>query len=179
MNQNKYSFTNKWHPEFKPWGFTAIPNLLIIHQRTLKITNGELVVLLNLNKFKWDDRDPFPSAQTLSKNTGMSVSSIRKHIRSLEKKKLVKRNFRKSQTNEYSLNQLNKKLLDIASNADLPVKKRSPRKPETNWGTYPNIDTKEDAANKTQRRKRNTKENTFSARDILVERYGMQYKINR
>lgn len=172
MNQNKYDFTSKWSAEVEKWGYTEMPNLLITNQQYLDISNAEMVVLINLLMYKWTVKNPYPAVASLSRHTGMSSNTVRTHLRLLEKKKLLKRIGRKSLTNEYNLVPLINKLRGVASVGKPPAQKRAFVYSKSNSNPYSYLNTKEDAAKNTNKRKRNTKDDTLLVKDILVERYG-------
>src|SRR3990167_5735202 len=95
-----HSFSQKWSPEVAKGGHTPMPNLLIAHQKDLGVTNGEMVILMDLLMFKWDSKDPYPSVPTLAKSNGMAHQTILRHLRSLEAKHLMRRVFRKATSSE-------------------------------------------------------------------------------
>lgn len=150
MKQPKdYRFVEKWSPLIATKGYTPMPNLLIAHQKELGITNGEMVILLDLLLYKWDNKHPFPSVATLAKSNGMALETIRRHIRSMEKKDLIKRLFRKANSNEYNLGLLIKRLEGFAQVDAPPTQKRIPPSSEISGTASSKLNTKEDAAKKT------------------------------
>jgi predicted transcriptional regulator len=113
------SFYDKWSICISNDGFTMIPNVLLENAHVLGITPSELVVLINIESHRWGTRLPYPSVQRLAKRTGMSERHITRLITSLERKKLIWRQRRKSKTNEYDISPLITKL-DIISTESLP-----------------------------------------------------------
>ena len=172
MKQNTYNFTDKWSPEIAKWGHTPVPNLLIIHQRELGITNGELAVLIGLLMFMWSTKNPFPAVSTLASHTGMASKTIRKHIRSLESKDLIRRKYRKSQTNEYDFGPLKSRLHSIAKLVTPSTQKRVPLRPQMSRHPYPDSDNKEYEFNKTKKRRQNYNGETIHISKLLEERFG-------
>lgn len=110
LEQADYSFAAKWSDQIAERGHTALPNLLIINQVKLGITDSELVTLIGLLLHKWDENDPYPSVARLAKYSGSTQITIRRHLRSLDKKGLIERKKRSGTTNEYSLKPLINKL---------------------------------------------------------------------
>jgi DNA-binding MarR family transcriptional regulator len=150
---SNYDFTIKWSPLLLGDGFTVIPNTLIEHQADLKITSSELNTIVGLLSFKWDDRKPWPSAATLSGYSGLAVHTIRTNLRNLEKKGFIKRHHINGRSNEYDFQPLLERLESYAH----PIQKRIPSRSNLNSRPYSNMNTKEDALNKTKIRKRNGK----------------------
>src|SRR5690349_2877308 len=93
------SFRNKWSRQIERWGYTTMPNLLLDHQVALGIGSSELSMICHLLYYRWDNSKPYPSAETLAKRSGLSVSSVRNNIRKLERKGLVRRVKRTGRTN--------------------------------------------------------------------------------
>ncbi|MGZ6005529.1 MAG: hypothetical protein ACXWLH_05290 [Candidatus Saccharimonadales bacterium] len=149
MNQKNYHFAKKWSVEIELGGYTPVPNLLIQHQRDLRISNGELTVLIDLLMYKWSADNPYPSVPTLAKSNGMASESIRRHLRSLENKQLLKRIYRTSNSNEYDLSLLKVKLKALAQKSIPPLQNQLPSSPKPTRQYYSDLDTKENAVNKT------------------------------
>lgn len=100
----EFSFEEKWSKEILAHGFTAIPNLLLLHRKELGISVAELHVLITIESFRWNSRrDPWPSLDKLSEWSGYTPRNLSRIITSLEKKYLLKRIKRKGTSNAYSL----------------------------------------------------------------------------
>lgn len=140
---NTYAFSDKWSHRLQSDGFTTIPNTLIKSQARLGITDPEMVVLVALVSFKWNRQMPYPSVATLSSFTGKTTGAVRNNLRNLEKKGLIRRVFRESQTNKYDLSPLIKVLDSYAQT----VKKSTHPSHKFNSSPYQKNDTKEYAAN--------------------------------
>ena len=147
---NTYTFSDKWSPQLQSDGFTAIPNTLIKNQSKLRITDPEMVVIVSLLSFKWSRQMPYPSVATLSSFTGKTAGAVRGNLRNLEKKGLIKRVYRESQTNKYDLSPL-VKALDSYTQA---IKKSTHPSRKLNTSPYQRNNTKEYAANNTKTRTR-------------------------
>ena len=98
------NFTQKWTAETSEFGFTQIPNLLIICQGHLGLTDGELVTLIELLKFWYDyDSRIFPSIETLAKYSGRGYSTVQRRLKNLEKKGFIKRKHRFATSDDYDM----------------------------------------------------------------------------
>lgn len=117
--KDSYQFASKWSERIAGSGHTALPNLLIIHQAELDITASEFITLIGLLLHKWDDKDPYPSANRLATYSGLTHITVRRNLRSLEKKGIIWRNLREGFTSEYSIKSLIEKL-DIYPQSNPP-----------------------------------------------------------
>jgi predicted transcriptional regulator len=73
-------------------GWTAVPNILLERQQTLKIDAVKLNILLVLLKHWWEKpKMPYPSKATIGEIVGREKSTIQKHIKQMEKQGLLKR----------------------------------------------------------------------------------------
>lgn len=73
-------------------GFVVVPTALFRHQAELKLSDGEVVVLINLLMSWWETDDlPFPRTATLAKRMGITTRSVQRHIENLEQKRLIQR----------------------------------------------------------------------------------------
>lgn len=168
----KYTFADKWSVPIERHGYTSLPNLLLSHQAELNITSGELTIICQLLSFKWTSSDPWPSVELLSKQTGMSPSTVRTHIRKLDKKGLVTRVFRKGATNEYNFRALQERLEIWAKNSKPPDRKRISDNRLTGRPPYQETDTKENPSEKDIRTKTHKKAGFKKISDILDSRQG-------
>lgn len=113
--EEQRTFIDKWSEEIYYNGrFTMIPNLLLAFAHPLGITPAELVVLLNIESFRWNTKPPHPSIPRLALRTGMSERHISRIIASLDRKDIIKRRKRRNQTNSYDITPLIEKLHEIA-----------------------------------------------------------------
>ena len=72
-------------------GFVVLPVVLLRHQKDLRLSDGELVVLLNVVASWWySGKLPFPSTQTIATRMGVTPRTVQRHLISLEKKGLLK-----------------------------------------------------------------------------------------
>ncbi len=82
----------KWGKEVMDLGFCIVPSLLLRAQQRLGLNPTQLVVLMQLCDFWWDEaRKPYPSKEKLSDRLGLSTRQIQRVIAELETAGLVKR----------------------------------------------------------------------------------------
>lgn len=143
-----YNFVEKWSEVLLKPGYTQVPNVLFTYQSKLKITAGEMVVLLHCLAFKWSVSNPYPSVNTISKRAGMSTVTIRRHFRNLENKGLILRIRRYRETNEYDFSPLRIKLEEFHCNQPDDVQKRIAELSKMKDINYSNLNTKEDPNSK-------------------------------
>lgn len=155
MSDSSNRFSDKWSAEVAVLGHTQLPNCLIRCRVYFDISNAELATLMYIISCKFDDRSPFPSAGKIARASGCSPMSIRDHLRSLEKKGLVKRTFRTGMSNKYDLYPLTLRLEEHIRISHYPIEKSVGRYRKTNTPPYRNLNTKEDGSKR--RLKNNTK----------------------
>jgi helix-turn-helix protein len=82
----------KWTPPLWDAGWTALPNVIIEHQRALGLKAVDLNILLHLCRYWWtSDNLPHPSKRTIADCMNVDVSTIRRRIAAMEKRGLLKR----------------------------------------------------------------------------------------
>lgn len=140
-----YSFTGKWPKSVEKSGFTQVPNILLTNLYKLKLNSTETNVLIQILSFKWDNSNPWPSAETIAKRMACSVDTVRRAWAQLERKHILKRVIRPGHSNEYDFRPL-AEILEILAAPNGPPQKR--RKGYANLPTLPSsyLHTKEDAA---------------------------------
>lgn len=73
-------------------GFTAIPNVLLKHQRELELAPNELTVLLHVIMCWWTpEQNPYPSAGFIAKRMVTSTRTVERHLAALTDKGLIAR----------------------------------------------------------------------------------------
>ena len=79
---------NRWTPELVEEGFTPISTFFLDNYSRLRnpLTSQEVVFILHLVRFKWDERHPFPSFETLAERMGTSYNHVRSQATSLVSK---------------------------------------------------------------------------------------------
>lgn len=66
-------------------GYQAVPHDLFRFQAQLKLSNGELVTLLNILDFWWEaGKNPFPGASALAKRMDTTERSLQRHLKKLQ-----------------------------------------------------------------------------------------------
>ncbi len=97
----------RWkHEELFVKGYLIVPSLLLYSYARLKphpLTAGEVLFIIHLMDFKWDERAPFPSYKTLAKRMGVSDKMVRRHAQTLEDKRYLRRVARRGLTNQFDL----------------------------------------------------------------------------
>ena len=152
----RYTFKDKWGKPVADSGHTSLPNLLIDHLVDLRIGPSEFLVITCVLKYKWSDENPYPSADTLSKLSGLAPGTVRTQIRKLKKKGLIKVVFRTNkktnaqESNGYDFTPLKKRLESYTQ----PTRRQASPYSKTNSQAYPQLNTKEEAVNNTQRKRR-------------------------
>lgn len=94
-------------------GFVPVVNTLLRYGANLKpfsLQPTEMMFVIQIMSFKWDEDAPFPSYGTIAKHMGISPEYARKLARQLETKGFLRRRFRNSSTNEFDFTPLFNKL---------------------------------------------------------------------
>jgi len=110
------SFAARWGSEqlFEE-GFVSVPAAFLRLYSTLGLTNGEVLLILHLMSFKWNESAPFPSYKTLAERMGITSEMARRHAKGLEDKGLLVRVKRTGQSNAFDLRQLTSALETLLS----------------------------------------------------------------
>lgn len=113
----------KWGATTLQEYWTNVPNILLTHQAVLRLSNTELVLLINLMSYEHDFNSPiYPSIATLAERQGLHERSIQRAINRLIQKGMLEKLVRakhpeqKGVTNIYSISPLKRKLEDLAKN---------------------------------------------------------------
>jgi DNA-binding MarR family transcriptional regulator len=99
-------------------GFLGVPTILLQRMSDIGedgITPTEIVFLLQIMSFKWDEEDPYPSYRRIAEQMGISEPYARKIARHLEEKNLLIRRKREGTTNKFDLTPLFEALSEIGS----------------------------------------------------------------
>ena len=102
---NTRQIAERWTPTLAT-RWTPISDFFLTNYHRLKITHTEAMVVIHLISFKWDSKAPFPSLTRLAKCMGISATSVRTHLRNLERKSFLYRQKRQGTTNRFHLNGL-------------------------------------------------------------------------
>lgn len=123
------SLAARWkHLELFAKGWVPVPVHFLELYAQLKpfsLTPGEAMFVLHLMQFKWDDAAPFPGYKRIAAQMGISHKMARTHAKSLETKKLLRREMRISQTNRFDLTPLFDALKEVLTGAKEKPKRRS------------------------------------------------------
>lgn len=171
----KYNFDAKWSPAIRAHGFTSMPNLLLVSRKKLGLSVPEIYILGIIETFRWDDRDPWPSLETISMRAGLTVRTVSRHLGSLVNKGYIRRKQRAGISCVTSIEGLIARLDDLATSVVPPGQKRP-----TGWDKtrhYPRtvLSTKEDAAKQTHLTNPNIKTTGFiKSSEVLNKVYGQK-----
>ncbi|MCB9949857.1 MAG: helix-turn-helix domain-containing protein [Planctomycetaceae bacterium] len=100
----------RWTAKLAAKGFTPVCDYFLENYDRLNLTNTEAMVIIHLMSYKWDSSKPFPSIGRLASRMGIGETAVRGHIRRIEQKGCLVRNFRTGNTNEFDLTPLFEKL---------------------------------------------------------------------
>jgi DNA-binding MarR family transcriptional regulator len=171
---DQHKFANKWSSAIEEHGYTNIPNLLLFKRKALGITPNELLVIMCIESFRWDRRDPWPSEASISKRAHISTRSVRRLISSLESKQLVTRAHRRGQTNIYQMSPLIRKL-DQYAISSLPIgKKRPPGEDKKRFAGRTRLSAKEDSMELDPFKKPINKSGELESLKELISKYPLR-----
>ena len=137
-------FSDKWPPDIESRGFMQIPNCLVRCRHDLSLSTSELSVLLQLCSYDFGGKKVWPAHSTLSRQSGLSMSTIRSNIVSLESKGFLHRTYRTGQSNEYNLSPIIRILK--AHTCPHTLRKQTPPYQKTGRSPPRNTNTKEDVS---------------------------------
>jgi len=122
--QEKRSARARWgnHDELFFEGFLVVPNKFLRAYSGLRppLTHGEVLFVLHLMAFKWDEAAPYPSYETLARLMGVNEKTVQRYAQSLCRKKYLYRVFQPKGPNRFDLTNLFAALVKAQS---LPVKR--------------------------------------------------------
>jgi len=103
-DKNEYGFSGKWSPEIKAYGFTQVPNLLLVCQGHLGLTDGETITLLQLLTFWYRKESPvYPSISRITKRSKKGYTTTQRRLKSLEDKGFIERKRVEGMSTRYDL----------------------------------------------------------------------------
>ena len=86
-----YAAQQKWGNALLA-GFQAVPNILVLEHKQMKLDPVDVLILLNLNMHWWSANDhPYPKASLIAERVGVTKRTIERRLKTLEKKKLIER----------------------------------------------------------------------------------------
>jgi DnaD-like protein len=102
----------RWTRELVKNGWTPISDFFLDNYWKLNppIKGAEVLLIVHLLRYKWDQNAPFPAFKTIAKKMGVSSTAVRNHARSLEAKRYLQREMQVGSTNRFDLNPLFKAL---------------------------------------------------------------------
>ncbi len=139
----------KWTKLLIKAGWTLIPNVILEKQQALNLDALDINILIQISSHWWTKEElPRPGVDSLADRVGASPSTVRRHIREMEKKELIKRIERKSgwhngqQANYYDLRPLIEKAKPFAR--EIVEKKKKAEKERKNSPRRMKPDIQED-----------------------------------
>lgn len=120
-------------------GYTPVPNIFLYAFKELNINPTEAFIIIYIMSYKWTVRKPYPSLKTIAQDTGLSESTVRSCVRNLEKKELLKREFRRGHSSEINSEPLVFKLQIFDS-----IYRKNQHSIRINKKLYQNSESKED-----------------------------------
>jgi len=123
-------------------GFQLVPDLLLRHQRELRLTSADLVVLLHLTMAWWErDRPPYPRTSTIARRMNTSERTVQRSIEHLRKSGLLDKTASKHAEKErrpvFDLTPLAERLQEIARTDPIAVRRLMLRTGEAGIQTQP------------------------------------------
>lgn len=100
----------RWTPRLAKVGWTPVSDYFLKNCGRLGISPTEAMVIIHLMSFKWDASAPFPGLKTVAVRMGITPTSVRTHIRNLEKRSFLARRYIIGTTNRFALEPLFEKL---------------------------------------------------------------------
>src|SRR3712207_165398 len=70
-------------------GFTAVPNLVLRHYVSLSITPTEMMFIIHIWQYWWNEKDPYPSLRTIADRMGISWRNAQRYVASLKQKAVL------------------------------------------------------------------------------------------
>lgn len=169
-----HSFANRWSRAIEEHGYTSLPTLLLHKRTALNITVPEIHIILCIESFRWDKRSPYPSMGSIAKRAQRSTRATRDHISSLEKKGLIKRNYRVGISSSYNLEPLIAKLDQMAISSLPPGKKLPPPADKTFRTPQQETSAKEEALKERSQKDSNIKNGGLISMNNLIEKHPLK-----
>lgn len=95
-------------------GYQAVPHDLFRYQSQLKLSNAELVTLLNILDHWWKPEEaPYPGASALAKRMDTDPRTVHRHLKSLQEKGYAVRERQGSDKRRFKLDGLVEKLSQL------------------------------------------------------------------
>lgn len=84
------------------------------------LTHGEVLFILQLMTFKWDEAAPYPSYKTLANLMGVDEKTVQRYAQALCRKRYLYRLFQPKRSNQFDLTNL---FAELAKAKSIPVKR--------------------------------------------------------
>jgi len=85
----EYRIVVRFGDELLQAGFTAVPNLVLRHYVALGITPTEMMFIIHIWQYWWNEKDPYPSLRTISDRMGISWRNAQRYVASLKQKAVL------------------------------------------------------------------------------------------
>ena len=124
----------KWSKDLMAAGWTAVPNVIFVEQRSLGLDPLDINIILHLSAL-WanSDASPSPAKRAVAGALGVDPRTVQRRIAELEKKGLIRREARRdalegSKSNVYHFDGLSAAALPLARASEAAAA-TAPRKP--------------------------------------------------
>ena len=113
----KRDIVTRWggDPDILSKGYVAVPVNVLSLAATSKpfcLTPTEVLFVVQVMSFKWDEKAPFPGYKTIAARMGISETYARKLARSLEDKGFMRRVARVGRSNAFDFTPLFQKVIE-------------------------------------------------------------------
>jgi hypothetical protein len=130
MAEINQSIASRWTPKLISGGWTPVSTYFIdnYHRLIPKISSLEAMLIIQLVRHKWDERNPHPTFTTIANRMGISATAARNHARSLEKKGYLRRIMTQGTSNQFDMKSLFlalERLLAADKAAKAPINKET------------------------------------------------------
>jgi hypothetical protein len=117
VSDNAFSF--RWGVPALDGGFTDIPNLFLDYYTQAGVNRNEFLVIIHLARYQYNSRgsESRPSLDTVASQLDYTTRNLRKIFSGLEKRGLLKRNYRQGMTTIYDFSGFSRKLIEVARRA--------------------------------------------------------------
>lgn len=96
------SVKSRWTPKLAK-RFCPVASVFLERYSELGLNSSDAMLVVHLFDYKWDERNPYPSVDALSKRMDLKPRTIRAQLKKLEDLNLVKRVRHTGRRNQYDL----------------------------------------------------------------------------
>ena len=116
----EYRIVVRFGDELLQASITAVPNLVLKHYVALGITPTEMMFIIHIWQYWWNEKNPYPSLRTIADRMGISWRNAQRYVASLKQKAVLVVTPRFAtglgqMTNEYDFSPLTQRVLAQAS----------------------------------------------------------------